>query len=146
MDHQTSMRNGPADREEGQGVLGGVGSFGNNLIQLTTLQAHLFRMDFAEVSRTAGPALLVLILAILAIPSALVAGTIGLALWIAESGALSTPMAFLAVAAGLLVMTALASVVATFVIRKSLVTFRRSGEELERNMAWVQTVLTHSGR
>ena len=31
-------------------------------------------------------------------------------------------------------------------IGSSLGTFRRSAEELERNLAWVKTTLTHSGR
>lgn len=127
-------------------MLGGVGAFGNNMVNLATLQARLLKIDVAEASRLAVPALVVLILAVLAIPSAFVLAALGLALWLIDSGTLSPPLAHVAVGAGILVLTALAAVGAALVLRKSLAAFRSSVEELQRNLAWVQTVLTQSGR
>lgn len=149
MDHQTSIRNGrgtATGRGEHAGVLGGVGSFGNNLVQLTTLQSRLFQINLADASRTAVPAMIVLITAIFTIPAGLVVAAIGLALWLVESGTLSAPVAYLTVGVSILVLMVIASVIALLMIRKSSTAFRGSVEELQRNLAWVQTVLTQSGR
>jgi hypothetical protein len=47
---------------------------------------------------------------------------------------------------GSLVLAALGGWICARWLAKSFSTFRRSSEELERNVAWIKTTLTQSGR
>jgi hypothetical protein len=147
MAHQTTLTRGArptngADR----GLLGGVGAFGSDLATLSSLQARLFTLDLAEAGGKAGPALAVLVIGVLTLPIVIALAAVSLVAYLAAETTLSLPVACLVVAGGLLVLILLAAFISYLVIRRSLAIFRRSTEELQRNMSWVMTVLNQSGR
>jgi hypothetical protein len=123
-----------------------VESFGSDLASLATLQAQLATADLRESLRRAAPAiggLAVLCLLLFAGMTALVAGV---ALWIADAYQLRPAAALMLVGFGSLVVAVLGAWLCVRAFGRSLSTFRRSSEELERNLAWVKTILTQSGR
>jgi hypothetical protein len=71
---------------------------------------------------------------------------IGLADWIASSTRLSAGGAQLIVGLASLVVAGAAVMIAFRSSIRSLDSFRRSNEELTRNLSWIRTVLVHSGR
>jgi hypothetical protein len=52
----------------------------------------------------------------------------------------------IAVAVLAIVLAAIMGVLALPAIKRSFASFQRSREELVRNLAWIKTVLTYSGR
>jgi hypothetical protein len=128
------------------GMLTGIGDMGNNLVTLTTLQAQLAAEDFRESASRALPAL---IAAAVLIPlgfASVTAGLFGLAYWVAAGLDIPLGRSLLLVAAGGIILCSCMTVFVIQRLRASLSSFRRSGEELERNIAWLRTVLMHSGR
>lgn len=126
--------------------MGNVSSFGNDLATLATLQTKLAAADMRESLLKAAPAiggLAVLGLISVAGMTALVAG---LALWLAEALQLRPAVALMFVGLGSLVIAALGAWLCTRTFGSSFSTFRRSSEEFERNLAWIKTTLTQSGR
>jgi len=144
MARQATLNTDPATSING--MLNGIGDLGSNVVTLTTLQARLAAEDFRESATRAQPAL---IAAAFLVPlgfASITVGLLGLAYWMAAALAMPLGQSLLLVAAGGILVS---SVVAALVIqrcRASLASFRRSREELERNIAWLRTVLTHSGR
>jgi hypothetical protein len=129
-----------------QRVLGGITEFANDIANLAELQARLALIDLKDsVQKSLVPVALVgagLIGLIGALPVALlgVAGLLASALKISQAAAtLLTGGVVLAVAAGTVA-------VAAAKIGPSFRSFRRSREELTRNLAWIRTVLLYSGR
>ncbi|OJW21008.1 MAG: hypothetical protein BGO49_30115 [Planctomycetales bacterium 71-10] len=123
-----------------------VSSFGNDVATLASLQSKLAAADAKASLARAAPALGGLALAILLAFSGAIAIVWGLALWIAERFEMKTSAALMLTGLGALVLVALIGVVCVRLLGSSFTTFRRSAEELERNIAWIKTTLTHSGR
>ena len=150
MAHQAVLNDGARAAANGNGRPGGlmdnVSSFGGDLATLASLQSKLAAADARESLVRATPALGGLALAILLAISGVMAIVGGLALWIAEHFAMKTSVALMLTGLGALVLVALLGVVCARLLGSSVTTFRRSAEELERNIAWVKTTLTHSGR
>lgn len=146
MADQATVKPSPAPRYESNGVIGGVSALGGNVVNLAILQTRLTVLDLLDVTRKSTPAVVTLVIVLLALPSGLVLGSLGLALWLSTLEALNLYQACLIVAGVVLLLAVIASVVAGLAIRKSFGTFRRSSEELQRNLAWVRTVITQSGR
>jgi len=127
-------------------VVGGIAEFGNDIATLVELQAKLTMLDLKDC------------LAKVLVPSALI--VVGLAsilgaMPVVLLGAADLLAAALKIRDGwaMLLTGAFAVIVATVVVfisaRKigpSLSSFQRSREELNRNLAWIRTVLVHSGR
>ena len=74
------------------------------------------------------------------------AGMFGLAAWLAADMGIPLSRSLLLVAAGGIVLSGSMAAFAIQRLRSSLASFRRSREEFERNLAWLRTVLVHSGR
>lgn len=144
MAHQTTMNDTKIPPVSG--ILSGIGDLGTNVATLATLQAKLAAADLRETVNRALPALVgVAFLIPLAVASSTV-GMIGLAYLISVSYQLSLSKAFLGLSlVGLLVSIVLAVAIVTR-LRISFVSFRRSREELERNAAWIGSVLSNTGR
>jgi uncharacterized membrane protein YqjE len=143
MAHQTFLSDKSA---RPNGLMSNVGSFGSDLASLVTLQTQLATADLRESLRRAAPAiggLAVLCLLLIAGMTTLVAG---IALWIADTYQLRPAAALMLVGLGGLVVAALGAWLCARTFSRSFSTFRRSTEELERNLAWVKTILTQSGR
>ncbi len=143
MAHQTLL-NDKAARPNG--LMGNVSSFGNDLASLATLQTKLAAADMRESLLKAAPAiggLAFLGLLSIAGMTALVAG---FALWLAEVMQLRPAVALILVGLGSLAAAALGAWLCVRTLGSSFSTFRRSSEEFDRNLAWIKTTLTQSGR
>lgn len=151
MAHQAVVNNGATsaspNRSTGPtGLMENVGSFGNDLATLASLQSKLAAADAKESLQKAAPAIAGLVVASLLAFSGAVVILGGLALWIAESLALAPYKALMLTGLGALIVVAILAAVCIRLLGSSFTTFRRSSEEFERNLAWIKTTLTHSGR
>lgn len=151
MAHQAFLNDGVRAATNGSGrpsggLMENVSSFGNDVATLASLQSKLVAADARASLARAAPALGGLALAILLAFSGAIAIVGGLALWIAERFEMKTSVALMLTGLGALVLVALIGVVCVRLLGSSFTAFRRSAEELERNIAWVKTTLTHSGR
>lgn len=145
MAHQTIVTD-RSRRAKSNGLMDDVSSFGNDVATLAALQSKLAAADMRESLHKAAPAiggLVVLVLLLVAGMTVLVAG---LALWLAEAQQLRPAFALIAMGLGSLVVAALGGWFCARWLGSSFSTFRRSFEELERNVAWIKTTLTQSGR
>jgi formate hydrogenlyase subunit 3/multisubunit Na+/H+ antiporter MnhD subunit len=143
MAHQTFLT-GRSSRSNG--LIDNVSSFSNDLATLATLQTKLAAADLREGLQKAAPAVGVLAAVGLLSVAGVTALVIGLAFWLAESFQLRTGSALALVGLGSLVVAALGAWLGARALASSFATFRRSSEELERNLAWIKTTLTQSGR
>jgi hypothetical protein len=134
----------PADRPNG--VIQGVGSFGADLATLAVLQFRLVVSDFREGVKRATPALAALIIMAVVSVSGVVAIVIGASLWLASVLGLQPGTAMVLVGLACLIVAAAVTVFCIRGLASSVTVFRRSHEELERNLAWIKTTLTRSGR
>ncbi|WP_435008155.1 phage holin family protein [Tundrisphaera lichenicola] len=127
-------------------LVGNIAEFGNDVATLAELQAKLTALDAKQcVSRATIPLIVVVTSAVLVLGSIPVF-LIGLADLIASGTKLSPEMARLIVGLATILLAALAAVFALRLSLRSLESFRRSNEELARNLSWIRTVLVHSGR
>lgn len=148
MADQASVRNGnrlqfgPAP----EGVFGSLAEFGNDVATLAELQARLALIDLKEsTDRARFPLALILLgaaLALACLPVALIGG----AELLAEALGWSHGLALLAVAGIALVLAVVMVGVAAALLPRSFDSFRRSRDELTRNVNWLRTVIVHSGR
>ena len=144
MAHQTTMNDKQIPPVNG--ILTGIGDLGTNVATLATLQAKLAAADLREAVNRALPALVGVAFLIPLVLASFTVGLIGLAYSISVSYHLSLSQAFLGTSlVGLLVSIGLGVLVVTR-LRVSFVSFRRSREELERNAAWIGSVLSNTGR
>lgn len=128
------------------GMLGGIGNLGGDLVTLTSLQARLAAEDFRQCIDRAFPAL---IATAIIVPLGFAGMTIvllGLAYWITGSLGWTLASSLLLVGGVGIVLSAALGLYVVQRIQGSFSTFRRSGEEFERNVTWLRTVMMHSGR
>lgn len=137
---------GPANHNRSNGLMENVGSFGSDLAALASLQSKLAAADAKESLAKAAPALGGLAVAVLLAFAGAFAIVGGLALWIAERFDLRPWAALMLTGLGSLVLVAILAAVCVKLLGSSFTTFRRSSEEFERNLAWIKTTLTRSGR
>jgi hypothetical protein len=128
------------------GLMDNVSSFGGDIAALASLQSQLAAADARAGLAKAVPAIGGLVVAVLLAVAGTVAIVGGLALWIAESYAIKPSIALMLTGLGALIVVALLGVVSVRLLISSATTFRRSIEELQRNIAWIKTTLTYSGR
>lgn len=140
--------NGAANKaEEPSGsVSESLADFVDNLAELGELQLRLLRQDARTSFHKARLAILLFGLGFCAIFAGISLALFGLVEMLAAHAVMSRPAAFLAVGFGALVFGSLAFQYSSGRIASSSEGFRRSNEELIRNLAWVRTVLTQSGR
>jgi uncharacterized membrane protein YqjE len=147
MAYQT-VRNGPAaakDRHH-NGVIEGVSSFGTDLATLAMLQARLAAYDLRESMKSASPAITGLLVFGTITAASVVVGLAGLSLWLATILQMQAGIVMMVVALAGIVIASVASALLARSLSSSFSSFRRSREELERNLAWIKTTILHSGR
>jgi hypothetical protein len=141
-----SQKNGAQPPPSPLTVVGNIADFGNDIATLAELQAKLAALDARDCAARATIPLVVLgggaAVAFASLPVIL----IGLADLIAAHSQLSAGAAQLAVGLGALVLAGLAVFLGLRASVASLESFRRSREELVRNISWIRTVLVYSGR
>jgi uncharacterized membrane protein YqjE len=141
-----SRNNGMNHPASPLGVVSNIADFGNDIATLAELQAKLAAYDAKEAaSRATFPLILLGSGAVVALASLPVI-LIGLADLIARWTRISGGMAQLVVGLVSLLLAALACLMGARGSLKSLDSFRRSREELTRNLSWIRTVLIYSGR
>ena len=147
MAHQ-EMRNGPVASRERQnnGVIEGVSSFGTDLATLAVLQMHLAACDLRESAGAAAPIVAGLTVFWIIAGASATVGLAGMALWLATVLNIQAGIVMIVVALIGLVISGVAAALLARSLTRSFTYFRRSQEELERNLAWVKTTLIHSGR
>lgn len=137
----SSRKNG-----SGESVLGGIAEFGSDVMTLAELQAKLATLDMKEsVTRAAIPLVLGtagLGLALGSVPVILA----GAALLLAPALEISIGLALVLTAATAIFLALVLGGVALAGLRHSFDSFRRTREELNRNISWIRTVLVQSGR
>jgi uncharacterized membrane protein YqjE len=139
----------PESRETDPGassVVSSVAGFSESLLNLAELQAQLYAIELrknAHAARNGGVGLLAgLALAVASLPVALV----GIAELMVAELALKRAYALLIVAGAALLFAVGCVASAGLWLRRQRIGFPLSGEELNRNVNWVRTVLAHSGR
>lgn len=129
-----------------ESVGGSLQDFVGDLAELGELQFKLMRRDAQAGLKQAGPSLMAVGVGLCVILSGVFVAITGLAEALAALGSLSRPAAFLTVGFGAVIVGSLASWFLLGRIAAAGENFRRSTEELVRNVAWVRMVLTESGR
>jgi hypothetical protein len=129
-----------------EGVLGNLADFGSDIATLAELQAKLAALDLKEsAGKAAVPAGLLASAGVLALGS-LPVGLLGIAELLVTYAGLGRGWAYLATALAVTVIAVALALVGLPRIKTSFESFRRSREELTRNVAWIKTVLAQSGR
>jgi hypothetical protein len=128
------------------GVLDGVSSFCNDLTTLATLQIRLASCDLRDSAQVAIPIAVGLVVCGFIIMGCVVLALAGFALWLASLWQLPIGPCMMGVALGGLIIAGIVGALLARSFSKSFSYFRRSREEFERNLAWIKTALTHSGR
>lgn len=147
MAHQ-AVRNGPVGSRDQQndGVIEGVSSFGTDLATLAVLQMRLAACDLRESAKAAAPTVAGLTVFWIIAGASATVGLAGMALWLATILKIQAGIVMMAVALIGLVISGIAATLLVRSLTRSFASFRRSQEELERNLAWIKTTLIHSGR
>jgi Putative Actinobacterial Holin-X, holin superfamily III len=141
-----SRRDGSNNHASPLSVVGNLADFGNDIATLAELQAKLTLLDAKDAVAKATTSLVVLGVSLAVALASLPVILIGLADLIAASTQLSSGAAQLMVGLVALVLAGVAGFFGWKGSTGSLTTFRRSSEELTRNLSWIRTVLAYSGR
>jgi len=140
---------GRNERAPGAGngsVVGSLAEFGNDIATLAELQGKLAVLDLKEsTARAVLPFALIVVGAAVVLASLPVA-LIGAASLIAVAFSISQGWALLLTAGAALVAGAGIAATAASQLGRSFDSFRRSREELTRNVTWIRTILLHIGR
>ncbi len=149
MDHQAPLNGGPRVQIHSplaEGVVGNLAEFASDCTTLAELQVRLAVNDLKEsVSQAARP-LAGLVTGAALLLACLPVALLGLGELLASGAGLSRGAALLVVAGTAAVVAGLLFWSCASRFGASFQSFARSREELERNLAWLKTVLAHSGR
>jgi uncharacterized membrane protein YqjE len=149
MADQATLNGGPRVRINSpliEGVIGNLAEFGGDITTLAELQAKLAVIDLKEGgARAAVPT------AALAASAALALGGLpvllfGVAELIHQYGGMKLGWALVLTAVVALIVAGIVGAVAALRLSRCFESFRRSREELQRNISWIKTVLAYSGR
>jgi len=130
---------------EGQ-VVGGIAEFANDIATLAELQAKLALIDLKESVEHALFPFAMLVAGLFFILGALPVALFGVAELLAAALKISTGWALLLTGISVVLVAVLVVAVAAMRFAHSFSSFRRSREELSRNLAWIRTVILYSGR
>jgi len=145
MDDQASMKAGRGHSGNGS-VVGSVAGFGNDVASLIELQAKLAALDLNEAVRQGTLPLVIGAVGLAFLGASLPVLLIGVAYLLATALAIHLGWALLLTAGVALLASVSLVITAGSRLGRSLGTFRRSREELVRNLSWLRTVLVLSGR
>jgi hypothetical protein len=141
-----SQAKGTQSQPSAGSMVGNLAEFGNDVATLAELQAQLAVHDAKDcVGRATIPLIVVGAGAALGLASLPVI-LLGLADLIARGTGFSAGLVQFIVGLVALAGAGVAAYLALKASLRSLESFRRSHEELSRNISWIRTVLVHSGR
>jgi uncharacterized membrane protein YqjE len=127
-----------------EGLLSTVGDVGGDFATLAELQLKLAAVDAKEAAARASAPTAVMLVAGIVLVAAIPVVLIGLAFLLATWLGISQGASLLLTG---LIFAAVAGTIAFIALRaflKSFESFRRSREELDRNLNWIRTVLKQS--
>ena len=147
MVNQTTVDPNLATMEPSPGsMVGNIAEFGNDFATLMELQGKLALHDSKEcLSRATWP-VVILVVGAAVILSCLPILLLGAADLLSTYSTLPLWGSRLSVGGATLVITAIVAYIAYRLAMNSILSFRRTSEELTRNLSWLKTVLIHSGR
>ena len=137
-----SFANGAPEQQ----VVGGITGFGSDIATLAELQAELAVADLKEALQKASLSLALIVIGVICAIGALPVALLGVAALLATALKISSPWAMVLTGGGVLGVALVVVAVSITKVGPSFASFRRSREELARNLAWVRTVLLYSGR
>jgi uncharacterized membrane protein YqjE len=152
MADQTSVRGGKlgsgvSENGSAEGkVVSGIAEFINDIVALAELQAKLALLDLKECLEKARLWLALVVVGIFFILASLPVALFGVAELVAVALKISTGWALLMTGVVVLIVAGMVVVVSAYRLVPSVSSFRRSREELSRNLSWIRTVLLYSGR
>lgn len=132
--------------EELNGLMENISSFGADIATLAVLQARLAACDLRDELRRKRLAVVTMTICAMLGATGIVVITLGAAFWLSAAFQINIGQAMILVGVASLIIALAVSApcVRMLAIRESV--FRRSHEELERNLAWIRTALAQSGR
>lgn len=147
MANQTSVNPDLSTMEPSPGsMVGNIAEFGNDIATLVELQTKLAALDAKDcLARATIPAVILIAGGAVAL-SSLPVLILGAADLLAIFTNLTLWASRMIVAVVIMVVAAIVAFLSYREITLSIHSFRRSSEELTRNLSWVRTVLVHSGR
>jgi len=125
--------------------VGNLADFGVNLASLVELQAKLAATELKDCARRAAVSVALVVSAVALTLGSLPVAMLGVAEWLASAQGFSRVGSLLVTAGGVIGIAVVLAVVGIRTILR-LECFQSSREEFTRNVAWVKTVLAHSGR
>jgi len=131
---------------QGNGVIGSIADLGNDITTLAELQAKLAALDLKDCADRAIMPLGFLVAAAVVVAGCIPVVLLGIADVVARAFGIVPGWAMLLTAGIALAFGGIVLFVAARTLGRSFTSLRRSREELERNLAWVRTVLVYSGR
>jgi uncharacterized membrane protein YqjE len=145
MDDQTKVNGGQVNGSA-EGVVESIAEFSNDVASLAELQLKLATQDFKEATARA-----LLPLSLFGVGLVVLLGSVpvaigGIALLVAQLFSISIGWALFLTALVMMILNGALVVFAGRRLMASLASFRRSREELIRNINWIRTVLVYSGR
>lgn len=147
MAHQALRDGSPAPQgRQNNGVIEGMSSFGSDLATLGLLQARLAACDLRDSARASAPIIAGLVIFGTIAAASVVLGLAGLAWWLESVLHVQGGIVMMVVGLVALIIASVASALLSWRLGKCFTYFRRSQEELDRNLAWIKTTLVHSGR
>jgi integral membrane sensor domain MASE1 len=152
MADQTSVKDGHPHRHSSangapeQQVVGGITGFGSDIATLAELQAELAVADLKEALQKAVVPLALIVVGVICVIGALPVALLGVAGLLAAALKIGVAWATLMTGGVVLGVALVVVAVSASKIGPSFSSFRRSREELARNLAWIRTVLLYSGR
>jgi hypothetical protein len=136
----------PSADGHGDGIVGEVAGLGDDIATLAELQARLAALDARESGRKAVIPLVAICVAVVLALAAFTVGLLGAADFLARAASIGAGSAMLITASITLGIAVATILVSAFALKVSVAPFRRSTEELARNLAWIRTVFLYSGR
>ena len=138
--------NGTSNHASPLTMVSNLADFGNDIATLAELQAKLAAHDAKECAGRAAVPVVALVLGGIVALGSIPVILIGLADLIATYTKLSAGATQLIVGLAALALAGIGAFVGMKGATRSLDSFRRSREELVRNMSWIRTVVVFSGR
>lgn len=130
----------------GEGVVGSITGFTNDVFSLVELQAKLAAVDLKESSLRALYPSVIVGVALTVILAGMAVGLLGIAKLLGRVFTISEDWALILTAGTAIGLATGVILVSLRQITHSMQPIRRSQDELIRNLSWLKTVLVHSGR
>jgi hypothetical protein len=148
MADEASLTNGARMRTSSpiEGVFDNLVEFSGNLVTLGELQAKLAAYELRNcVQQATWPVAMIVVACVIALGSIPVI-LFGVAEWLVRAAAISHASALLLTGFGALIVAGILAGAATPLLRRSFDRLQHTRDEFTRNINWIKTVLTHSGR